>query len=51
MTEKELLDDIEFLIGNWFSALEDEGYDPWEDEVCMGIANKYEYTREDYQKY
>ncbi len=51
MTEREILNDIEFLIGSWFSALEDEGCDPWEDEVCMSMANKYEYTREDYQKY
>ncbi|KAI4445262.1 hypothetical protein C823_007769 [Eubacterium plexicaudatum ASF492] len=51
MTEQKILHDIEFLIGSWFSALEDEDCNPWENEVCMDMANKYEYTREDYQKY
>lgn len=51
MTERELLKDIEFLIGSWFSALEDEGCDPWENEECMSMANKYGYTKEDYKKY
>lgn len=51
MTEQELLKDIEFLIGHWFSALEDEGCEPWEAEECINMANKYGYTKEDYQKY
>lgn len=51
MTEQEILKDIEFLIGSWFSALEDEGGNPWENEECMSMANKYGYTKEDYQKY
>lgn len=51
MTEQEILKDIEFLIGNWFCALEDEGCEPWEDEVCISMANKYGYTKEDYQKF
>lgn len=51
MNEREILNDIEFLIGNWFCVLEDEGYDPWENEECISMANKYGYTKEDYQKY
>ena len=47
MTEKELLDDIEFLIGSWFSAIEDEGCDPWENEECMSMASKYGYTKKE----
>lgn len=51
MTEQEVLKDIEFLIGSWFSALEDEGCDPWENKECVNMANKYEYTKEDYNNY
>ena len=43
--------DIKDLIGYLFSALEDEGCEPWEIEECVNIANKYEYTKEDYQNY
>ena len=43
--------DINLLIGNWFSALEDEGADPWTIEECIEMANKYYYTEEDYRKY
>ena len=42
---------IRLLIGRWFSALEDEGVNPWSDEECMKTANKYWYTEEDYRKY
>lgn len=50
MPEEEVLHDIEFLIGHWFLALEDEGCNPWECEDCIDIINKYEYTIEDYEK-
>lgn len=43
--------DIKLLIGRWFCALEDEGADPWTDNECVEIANKYWYTEEDYKKY
>lgn len=43
--------DIKLLIGKWFSALEDEGVNPWLNEECMEIANKHWYTKEDYKKY
>lgn len=43
--------DIKMLIGKWFSALEDEGINPWTNEECMEIANKHWYTKEDYKKY
>lgn len=43
--------DIKWLIGKWFSALEDEGVNPWADNECIEIANKYLYTEEDYKKY
>lgn len=51
MSEQELLDDIEFLLGSWFSELEDEGCNPWEDEECISFANKYEYTEDDYKRF
>lgn len=44
-------DDIRLLLGKWFSALEDEGINPWIDEDCMKIAKKYWYTEDDYKKY
>jgi len=47
----EMFNDIHFLINNWFCALEDEGCDPWEDEDCIKIAQKYGYTRKDYQNF
>lgn len=43
--------DIKLLLGKWFSALEDEGADPWVDKDCVAMANKYWYTEEDYKKY
>lgn len=43
--------DINLLLGKWFSALEDEGVDPWASEECTEIARKYWYTEEDYKKY
>ena len=43
--------DIKLLLGRWFSALEDEGVNPWMNEERMEIANKYWYTEEDYKKY
>lgn len=43
--------DIKMLLGKWFSALENEGVDPWENKDCMTIANKHWYTEEDYKKY
>lgn len=43
--------DIKLLIGKWFSALEDEGVNPWLDKECMEMANKHWYTDEDYKKY
>lgn len=43
--------DVKLLIGKWFSALEDEGVNPWLNKECMKIANKYWYTEEDYKKY
>lgn len=51
MNEHEMLEDIKYLIGSWFSALEDEGCEPWDTEECINIANKYGYTREDYRNY
>ena len=33
--------DIKLLIGKWFSALEDEGVNPWLDKECMEMANKH----------
>lgn len=51
MTETEMKQDIKKIIGYWFSALEDEGTEPWECDECIQMANKYEYTREDYKKY
>ena len=43
--------DIKLLIGKWFSALEDEGMNPWTNKECVEIANKHWYTEEDYKKY
>ena len=47
----EMYSDIKDLIGYWFSTLEDEGCEPCKTEKCVNIANKYEYTKEDYQNY
>ena len=43
--------DIKLLLGRWFSALEDEGVNPWSIKECVKMANKYWYTEEDYKKY
>jgi hypothetical protein len=43
--------DIKMFIGKWFVALEDEGINPWMNDECMRIANKYYYTEADYKKY
>lgn len=43
--------DIKFLIGCLFSSLENEGYNPWEEDGCINIANKYQYTKKDYRKF
>lgn len=43
--------DIKMLIGRWFSALEDEGINPWMNKECMEIANKHYYTEVDYKSY
>ena len=43
--------DVKLLIGRWFSALEDEGTNPWEQDNCVETANKYRYTKEDYKEY
>lgn len=43
--------DIKLLIGKWFSALEDEGANPWTHEECIEMAKKYWYTEDDYKKY
>lgn len=43
--------DIKLLISRWFSALEDEGINPWQDEDCMTMADKYQYTVQDYQEF
>ena len=43
--------DIKLFISKWFVALEDEGIDPWAQDDCVRVANKYWYTQEDYQKY
>ena len=43
--------DIKLLIGKWFSALEDEGVDPWINKECIEMANKHLYTEDDYKEY
>ena len=43
--------DIKLLIGKWFSALEDEGVNPWSNKECIEIANKHWYTEEDYKNF
>lgn len=43
--------DITLLFGKWFSALEDEGVDPWRNKECIEMANKHWYTEDDYKKY
>lgn len=48
---REIEEDINKLIGYWFSALEDEGCEPWKNEECINMARKYGYTMEDYKKY
>ena len=43
--------DIKLLISRWFSSLEDEGVNPWQDEDCVAMADKYQYTVQDYQEF
>ncbi len=43
--------DIKFLISRWFTSLEDEGVDPWQNDECVAMANKYQYTMQDYQDF
>lgn len=43
--------DIYQLIGKWFSALEDDGINPWMNEECINVANKHYYTETDYKSY
>lgn len=43
--------DIKMFIGKWFSALEDDGINPWMNEECIDVANKHYYTETDYKKY
>ena len=43
--------DVKRLIGVWFASLEDEGVDPWKSHKCMEMADKYDYTEEDYEEY
>lgn len=43
--------DIKFLISCWFSLLDDESIDPWRREECVAIANKYQYTPQDYEAF
>lgn len=50
-SKNEVVKDIKKLIGYWFSVLEDEGCEPWENEECVNMARKYGYTSEYYQKY
>lgn len=48
---EEIRNDIRLLLSKWFSALEDDGCNPWENKVCVEFANKYQYTLKDYQDY
>lgn len=48
---EEIKNDIRVLISRWFAALEDEGVNPWRDEECVAMANKYQYTTQDYQDF
>lgn len=43
--------DIKLLIGKLFSALEDNGVNPWKNKECVAMANKYWYTEEYYKEY
>lgn len=43
--------DIKLFISKWFVALEDEGVDPWKQDDCVVVAEKYRYTKEDYKEY
>lgn len=46
-----MLVDIYILLGYWFMSLEDEGGDPWGIAECVAFAERYGYTKEDYNKY
>ncbi len=43
--------DIKTLMFQWFMALEDEGVDPWEQQPCVIMAERYHYTKDDYDDY
>ncbi len=40
-----------FRGGEEIMSIEDEGGDPWRSEECVDMANKYGYTKEDYDRY
>lgn len=48
---EDIMKDIHFLLSSWFVALEDEGINPWEQEECVAMANKYQYTTQEYQAF
>ena len=48
---EDIMKDIHFLLSGWFVALEDEGVNPWEQEECVTMANKYQYTMQEYQAF
>lgn len=43
--------EMKIFISKWFSALEDEGVNPWMQDDCIRVANKLHYTEEDYKRY
>ena len=51
MNNKEILNDIKYLISNWIMVLDDDGTDPWRMVECINIMNKYNYTKDDYNKF
>lgn len=48
---EDIMKDIHFLLSSWFVALEDEGVNPWEQEECVAMANRYQYTLQEYQAF
>ena len=51
ISKDRMLEDIKTIIGYWFCALEDEGVDPQEDPNCMEFAEKYGFTKDDYDNF
>lgn len=43
--------EMKMFISKWFSALEDEGVNPWAQDDCIRVANKLHYTEKDYKRY